>query len=155
MNETLTTPIRHATLEDYNEIWEAFKPHLKTYFPHIRTDYLKRKIEAGEVVLCDSVVITYGIYQRKQKIGVLHATKGDCHIGQITTNKQGSGSASRVLQEFFKHVNTNVWLTVRADNDRARKFYEKNGMKNVGEIFWMAGTLPGTIYKYENDGTRK
>ena len=36
------------------------------------------------------------------------------------------------------------------DNKIAKKFYEKNGMKRVGEIFWSKGTLPGDVYLYED-----
>jgi len=52
------------------------------------------------------------------------------------------------LQRFYKDVNTNVWLTVRSSNERARAFYIKNEMKEVGTIAWSSGTLLGTVYKY-------
>lgn len=45
-------------------------------------------------------------------------------------------------------VRSNVWCTVRANNHVARKFYEKNGMRNVGPISWSHGTIKGRIYKW-------
>lgn len=138
-----------ATINDLAEIKEIFSPHLKTYFPHIRMDYLKREIEKGNVILVNDVVIVYNLYKRKQKIGNVEAQAGDASIKQIVTKTQGKGSASSVLQSFFKHINTNVWLTVREENQRARSFYLKNGMKEVGVISWSSGTLPGVVYLYK------
>ena len=139
-----------ATLEDLDVIESIFAPFIKTYFPHIRQDYLKGKIEKGNVILEDDIVIIFGVYKRRQKIGGVEAQKGDAHIGQIVAKSQGSGNASKVLLKFFNEMNTVVWLTVRAENPRARAFYEKNGMKNVSEISWAEGTIPGVVYKFEN-----
>lgn len=135
-----------ATLNEFDVIKSIFAPHQKTYFPHIRSDYIRRKIESGNVIFEDGVVIIWGVYKRKQKIGNLQAEKGDAHIGQIVVQQQGNGSATKVLNRFFAEMNMKVWLTVRAENIRARTFYEKNGMKNVGDISWSGGKIPGVIY---------
>ena len=57
-----------ATIDDLSMIESIFAPYRKAYFPHIRQDYLKRKIEANNVILQDGVVIVFGVYKRKQKI---------------------------------------------------------------------------------------
>ncbi len=137
-----------ATLNDFDTVKSTFAPYQKTYFPHIRTDYIERKIQSGNVVYEDGVVIIFGVYKRKQKIGTTEAQRGDAHIGQIVTLEQGNGVASKVLQKFFAEMKTNVWLTVRAENDRARAFYIKNGMKEVGTISWSDGKIPGVVYRY-------
>jgi RimJ/RimL family protein N-acetyltransferase len=137
-----------ATLSDLNTVKSIFAPHQKTYFPHIRADYIQRKIESGNVVLEDGVVIIFGVYKRKQKIGTVEAERGDAHIGQIVTSDQGNGKAQQVLQRFFTHTNSKVWLTVRSENQRARAFYVRNGMKEVGDISWSDGKIPGTVYCY-------
>ena len=72
------------------------------------------------------------------------------HIGQIVTIGQGSGNATKVLKEFFSNHKV-VWLTVRAENPRARAFYEKNGMKNVSDTSWASGTIPGVVYKFDSE----
>jgi ribosomal protein S18 acetylase RimI-like enzyme len=136
-----------ARLEDLSVIESIFAPFKKTYFPHIRQDYLKRKIDAGNVILEDGVVIVFAVYKRKQKIGTVEAQKGDAQIGQIVTATQGSGNASKILNKFFEEMNTDVWLTVRAENPRARAFYEKNGMLKVSDTSWSDGTIPGVVYK--------
>ena len=48
-----------ATLNDLSMIESIFAPYRKAYFPHIRQDYLKRKIEANNVILQDGVVIVF------------------------------------------------------------------------------------------------
>lgn len=139
-----------ATLNDLSVIESTFAPYKIDYFPHIRQDYLKRKIEANNIILQDGVVIVFGVYKRKQKIGSVEAQKGDAHIGQIVTIDQGSGNATKILKEFFSNHKV-IWLTVRAANTRARAFYEKNGMKNVSEISWASGTIPGVVYKFNSE----
>ncbi len=140
-----------ATLDDLKDVMKLFQKH-KDIFPHIRQDYVKREIEKGNVIYQDGVVIIYGIYQRKQKIGTVWAKAGDAHIGQIVS----SGiplRASFILNMFFNEMKRDVWLTVRLENRKACKFYTKNGMKHVSAIFWVNGTLPGLVYKKEYDET--
>lgn len=137
-----------ATFDDYAEIMAVFKPHIKTVFPYMRKDYLQRKIAEEKVIFDTGVVIIFGEYQRKQKIGTCQAQKGDMYISEIVS----AGiplRASLILTEFFSTMKRSVWLTVRSENIKARKFYEKNDMKNVGNISWMSGTLPGVVYKKE------
>lgn len=140
-----------ASEEDFEEIKSIIKPYAKTYFSHIRMDYLQRCINAKKVILQDGVVIIFGVYTRKQRIGDVYARRGDAHIAQIATASQGSGNASRTLQEFFSFIKRNVWLTVRTENTRACNFYIKNGMKKVGETSWAKGTVPGSVFLYTLD----
>jgi hypothetical protein len=113
-----------ARLEDLNVIESIFAPFKKTYFPHIRQDYLKRKIDAGNVILEDGVVIVFAVYKRKQKIGTVEAQKGDAQIGQIVTATQGSGNASKILNKFFEEMNKSG-LTVINCEDVFAKIDEK------------------------------
>ena len=138
----------HAQEHDFETVKEIFYQH-KQWFPHIRTDYIRREIAKGHVVLDREVVITYNFYKRKQKIGNVIAQQGDCILHQIAA-KYHNGSASRVLQKFFEFVNPRrVFLSVRSDNEIAKKFYLKNNMKLVGTTSWARGTLPGDVYLYE------
>ena len=45
-------------------------------------------------------------------------------------------------------------FNVRSDNLIAKKFYEKNGMKIVGQTSWtkdgVKNALPGDVYMYDN-----
>jgi len=137
----------HAVKSDFENVKEIFYLH-KKWFPHVRTDYMKRMIAKKNLILDNNVVITYNIYKRKQKIGDVQALKGDCILHQIVAKTKGT--ASDVLQRFFKFVNRRVYLSVRSDNQLAKSFYLKNNMKLVGKTTWAKGTLPGDVFAYNN-----
>ena len=140
--------MNHAKETDFESVKEIFYQH-KKWFPHIRTDYMKRMIAKENLIFDNDVVITYNFYKRKQRIGNVIAQQGDCILHQIAA-KYHNGSASQVLQKFFEFVNPRrVFLSVRSDNEIAKKFYLKNNMKLVGTTSWARGTLPGDVYLYE------
>tara|TARA_R110002020_G_scaffold51965_6_gene146593 strand:+ start:585 stop:1037 length:453 start_codon:yes stop_codon:yes gene_type:complete len=137
--------MNHALPSDFESIKNIFYSY-RAIFPHIRTDYLRRQIASNNCVFHNGIVITYNIYKRKQRIGDCQAFKGDCILHQIV--KEEGSDATNALQDFFQYVNAPVWLSVRRDNLRAKKYYEKNNMEKVGEIYWAKGKLPGDVYKY-------
>ena len=140
--------MNHAKETDFEAVKEIFYQH-KEWFPHIRTDYMKREIAKGNLIYDNDVVITYKFYKRKQKIGEVIAQQGDCILHQIAA-KHKNGSASKALQKFFEFVKPRrVFLSVRSDNEIAKKFYVKNNMKLVGSTTWAKGTLPGDVYLYD------
>ena len=140
--------MNHAKETDFEAVKEIFYQH-KEWFPHIRTDYMKREIAKGNLIYDNDVVITYKFYKRKQKIGEVIAQQGDCVLHQIAA-KHKNGSASKALQKFFEFVEPRrVFLSVRSDNEIAKKFYIKNNMKLVGSTTWAKGTLPGDVYLYD------
>jgi len=140
--------MNHAKETDFEAVKEIFYQH-KKWFPHIRTDYMKRQIAQGNLIYDNDVVITYKFYKRKQKIGEVIAQQGDCILHQIAA-KNKNGSASKALQKFFEFVKPRrVFLSVRSDNEIAKKFYVKNNMKLVGTTTWAKGTLPGKVYLYD------
>ena len=140
--------MNHAKEIDFEAVKEIFYQH-KIWFPHIRTDYMKRQIAQGNLIYDNDVVITYKFYKRKQKIGEVIAQQGDCILHQIAA-KHKNGSASKALQKFFEFVKPRrVFLSVRSDNEIAKKFYVKNNMKLVGSTTWAKGTLPGEVYLYD------
>ena len=140
--------MNHAKETDFESVKEIFYQH-KKWFPHIRTDYMKRMIAKENLIFDNDVVITYNFYKRKQRIGDVIAQQGDCILHQIAA-KHHNGSASQALQKFFEFVNPRrVYLSVRSDNQIAKKFYLKNNMKLVGSTSWAKGTLPGDVYLYD------
>ena len=140
--------MNHAKETDFESVKEIFYQH-KKWFPHIRTDYMKREIAKGNLIYDNDVVITYKFYKRKQKIGDVIAQQGDCVLHQIAA-KHKDGSASKALQNFFEFVKPRrVYLSVRGDNEIAKNFYVKNNMKLVGSTTWAKGTLPGDVYLYD------
>ena len=99
----------HAKENDFDAVKDIFYQH-KEWFPHIRTDYMRREIESGNLILDNDVIITYNYYKRKQKIGNIQAQQGDCVLHQIAAKNKGT--ASQVLQRFFKWTNRRVFLSV-------------------------------------------
>jgi hypothetical protein len=96
------------------------------------------------------------VYRRSQPIGLdgLVALPGDAHVAQLINTVPGNGNASRVLKRFFDTMGVDIWLTVRASNTRARAFYAKNNMLEVGDISWSGGSLAGKIYHYTSQSSR-
>jgi len=143
--------MRFLTGDDFDEAWTYFEDN-KEWFPHVRKFHIRNRLNWGQVICEDGVLITQQAYKRTGKIG--HDTdvvtqKGDHLIHQIIAKKQGSGSTAKVANKYFDHVNTNVWLTVRAANHRANSFYKKIGMNMVGHIYWSKHTMKGNVWKYE------
>ena len=142
--------MNHAKETDFESVKEIFYQH-KKWFPHIRTDYMKRMIAKENLIFDNDVVITYNFYKRKQRIGDVIAQQGDCILHQIAA-KHHNGSASQALQKFFEFVNPRrVYLSVRSDNEIAKNFYLRNNMKLVGKTSWAKGTLPGDVYVYNEN----
>ena len=135
----------HAKLEDFDKIKNIFKGY-RDIFPYLRFDSLKNKIEEGKVIYDSGVVITYNRYKRNQKLGDTQAKKGDIVIQEIV--KEENGNSVDVFNRFADFVQSDIWLTVRRDNQKAKRFYEKVNMKVVGEVVWSKGTLMGDVYKY-------
>jgi len=136
--------MRLAIKSDFNDIKSLFYKH-KEIFPHIRQDKLLHYIETGNCIYDNEVAITFNVYKRKVRIGNIVANKGDCILHQIVSK---SGKASKILQDFFKYIDTKVYLTVRESNTKAIDFYLKNDMLKIGEIAWKNNTIPGKIFLY-------
>ena len=152
--------MNHAKETDFEAVKEIFYQH-KEWFPHIRTDYMKREIAKGNLIYDNDVVITYKFYKRNYKLDkssmgdvsqkiIMQAN--DCILHQIAA-KHKNGSASDALQRFFNWTGRRVWLSVRSDNPVAKAFYERNNMKLVGKTSWtkdgVKNALPGDIYCYD------
>ena len=82
----------------------------------------------------------------KTKDSNVQLQKGDTVLHQIASDSPGSGTAQAVLNDFFDYCPSDVFLSVRADNLTANKFYVKMNMKLIGKTSWAKGTLPGNVY---------
>jgi len=148
----------HAKENDFDAVKDIFYQH-KEWFPHVRTDYMRREIASGNLIIDNDVVITYGRYKRayhlSKAMGNVNSKVimqyGDVILHQIAA-KHRNGSASDALQRFFRFAKGRVWLSVRSDNEIAKKFYLKNGMTHQGTTSWtkdgVKNALPGDIYCY-------
>ena len=140
--------MNYATIENFDEVWDIFQNN-KEWFPHVRTSHVRNRLSWGQVILQDGVVITQQQYKRNGKIGKdsdVDVKKGDYIIHQIINSNPSNGNAKKVIEEYFDHVNQNVYLTVRSENIVANRFYEKVGMTKVGYINWSKGKMKGNVW---------
>ena len=144
--------MRFATEDDFSEIYELFKKN-RELLPHIRMGNIARKIEEKRCIFTDGVVIIFEIYEQSVQVGKNTKSElSDCHINQIVSTAR-DGSASRVLNQFFDFIallpytSGVIYLNVKTDNDRAKKFFERNEMELVDKTSWSEGKIEGDIYK--------
>lgn len=140
--------MRHANLDDFHEIYSLIRSH-KAWLGHIRTDALKRRIVANQVIYDGGVVITYQRYKRQTQVsrkGGVSAKYGDCVLHQIATCKH-DGRAAQRFHQFCHFINSDIYLTVRTDNHRAIHFYKKMGLDVVGQTRWGKEDIAGLIFK--------
>ena len=144
--------MKFAVKDDFLEITQLFQKNIKL-FPHIRMSYINSRIERNECIFSDGVVIIYQIHQIPVKIGnMTKSQKSDCHINQILTTVH-DGRASRILNQFFNyisllpHASGFIYLNVKSENERAKKFYQRNGMKLIDKISWSYGRIKGAVFQ--------
>ena len=68
--------IKIAKLEQLNEVLNLLR-HYKQWFPYIRNDYVRSRIESNSCIYDGNVVIIYTKYKRKVKLGNCIIDKGD------------------------------------------------------------------------------
>ena len=111
-----------ATESNLKEVMRLFQQH-KEFFPHIRQDYVKRKILANNLILEDNVVIAFSLYKKDVKLGNLSVPKGQIMLHQIAAGIQGDGSASRVLNKFLQYAFAIFFVLGFDDNLHKGKLY--------------------------------
>jgi hypothetical protein len=140
--------VRHASERDFKAIYRHFQSH-RDVFPHIRQDALKRRIEAGQCVYQDGVVITYQRYRKRIRVGDVQIPAGGIMLHQILNCNQFNGAGGRVFEQFVREIvnrSGDLYLTVRKENAIARRFYKHHGMKVAGTVAWSRGSIPGLVY---------
>ena len=146
--------MRLAIQSEFEDIKLIFYKH-KKWFPHIRTDYMRRMIEKKRLIYQDGVIITFHHAARKQKIGNVPVNKGETILHQIANKESGNGNAKKILLQFFDWCEKDVYLSVRADNLTANRFYVKMNMNLIGKTTWAKGTLPGNVYVKRKRSNKK
>lgn len=141
--------MRSATLDDLKEIYRFMQAHEE--LRHVRQDKLKKRIEAGQCVYQDGVVITYQQYKKRTRVGDVPVPAGAIMLHQIVNSKQFGGAAGRVFDHFVEEIvkpsGGDLYLSVRRANTVACRFYERQGMRVAGAVAWRNGTVPGRVYK--------
>lgn len=141
--------MQHASLSDLKAIYRHFNAH-RDVFPHIRQDALKRRIEAGQCVYQEGVVVTYQQYRKRTAVGTVQVPAGAIMLHQILNTNQFNGAGRKVFEQFVKKIvkpsGGELYLSVRKDNKTACDFYERHGMRVAGIVAWKNRTVPGLVY---------
>ena len=144
--------MRFAREEDSQEIYELYQKNLK-FFPNITIGHISNRIKKRECIYTEGVVIIFRIHQKTVQIGDNTQSKmSDCVLNKIVTSFL-NGSASRVLNRFFDyigslpHASGVIHLSVRSDNECAKKFFERNEMELVDKTSWDKGKIEGDVYR--------
>jgi hypothetical protein len=142
--------MKHATLDDLNEIYAHFQRH-KDVFPHVRQDKLHRMIEKGLVIWQDGVIIIYQQYKKRTRVGEVDIPAGAIMLHQILNSDQFNGAGGAVFRQFVDEIvkpsGGDLYLSVREENVVACRFYERQGMEVAGSVAWKNGTIPGLVYR--------
>ena len=141
--------MRHASLRDLKAIYRHFQSR-RDVFPHIRKDRLRNRIEAGQCVYQNGVVITFQKYKKRTRVGNVQIPAGSIMLHQILNGRQFNGAGRRVFRQFVDEIvkpsRGDLYLSVRTGNAVACRFYERHSMKVAGTVDWKNGTIPGLVY---------
>lgn len=128
-------------------------------FPHMYKQGFKlvSRIQEGNIVLQDGVVITFHQYSGRTPVTRNSMVKSKAKgfmIHQIASDLSTKGNTKTVLDEFVTWCKEQgapeILLSVRAFNDRARAFYERYGFEYVEKTHWHKkgeDDIPGIIYR--------
>ena len=99
-----------ANIDEFDRVWKLFHEN-KKWFPHVRKFHIRNRLNWGQVVLENDVLITHQIYKRTGKIGRntdVVTEKGSAIIHQIVRGKDGN--AQETIKNFFEFIKTDVYL---------------------------------------------
>ena len=105
---------------------------------------LQKHIDNDTIQYEDGVLLTWTKYKRKSQ----YHKKNDIKINHMINETPGNGKSGQKMKEFISRQNSTIWLEVKKNNERAIKFYEKEGFK-----FWREKSSEILIYhkdKIEN-----
>lgn len=164
--------IRLATLEDASclaaislEVW--LNTYIRDGITAFFADYALEEFTAARFAQIMSYKNeTIWVSQNSGGIdGFIHLSLGaaapvdTCSDAEIATlylqpRHHGSGTGKRLLETGLKFCaeagRSNVWLAVNAENERATRFYIKNGFEKVGETHFQIGdqSYPNHILRF-------
>lgn len=143
-----------ATEDDLRAVLDGFKLYKKEgKFQYVRNDYVKREIAAGHIFLDNGTIAVIAQVKRGGKIGSYRYSAGEWNIHQILSiNKDDKTGPFIFMRRFIDEYATPgiIYGTVHNSNMQSMKWHEAVGFKRVGDVLWSNGTIPGTVYAYDN-----
>ena len=140
-----------ATLRDYDDVISAFRLY-RNVFPHLTTTDIKKSIQNKELIWKYGVAIQFKYYKQKRKKGTFTTKVGDIHL--IKMCKVNGGLSDLAFNEWLDLLKRGrIVLSVRQDNHRAIKFYERHNFKIQSEISWGKDKIKGYVMTLNFDRT--
>ena len=142
-----------ATLKDYDDVISAF--HLyRNVFPHLSPTDIKKSIQNKELIWKYGVAIQFKYYKQKRKKGTFTTKVGDIHL--IKMCKVNGGLSDMAFNEWLDLLKRGrIVLSVRQDNHRAIKFYERHNFNIQTEISWGKDKIKGYVMTLDFDRKKK
>lgn len=147
--------LRRATAHDLGAIQHAFRAY-PDIFPFIRQDFLTREIQAGRVIYDFGMVAILKQMQRGGRLGTYRYSKGVWQMPELVkTDRATAWSSLQLFRAILDEcVQDNILFgSVRNDNLVSLQWHRQMGYRDVGTITWKNGTLPGSIWEYDNRST--
>ena len=85
--------MNYATINDFDKVWKIFTDN-KEWFPHVRAFHIRNRLNWGQIILQDGVLITQQKYQQSRLIGKdtnVRVESGSHLIHQIINSNKGNG----------------------------------------------------------------
>ena len=140
-----------ATLRDYDDVISAFRLY-RNVFPHLTPTDIKKSIQNKELIWKYGVAIQFKYYKQKRKKGTFTTKVGDIHL--IKMCKVNGGLSDLAFNEWLDLLKRGrIVLSVRQDNHRAIKFYERHNFNIKSEISWGKDKIKGYVMTLNFDRT--
>ena len=138
-----------ATLRDYDDVISAFRLY-RNVFPHLTPTDIKKSIQNKELIWKYGVAIQFKYYKQKRKKGTFTTKVGDIHL--IKMCKVNGGMSDLAFNEWLDLLKRGrIVLSVRQDNHRAIKFYERHNFNIQSEINWGKDKIKGYVMTFDFD----
>ena len=123
-----------ATLRDYDDVISAYRLY-RNVFPHLTPTDIKKSIQNKELIWKYGVAIQFKHYKQKRKKGTFTTKVGDINLMKMC--KVNGGMSDLAFNEWLDLLKRGrIVLSVRQDNHRAIKFYERHNFNIQSEISW-------------------
>ena len=140
-----------ATLKDKADIISTFRLY-RDVFPHLNPKDIEQYIIDKQMVWKYGVAIQFKHYKQKRKKGTFTTKVGDIHLMKMC--KVNGGMSDLVFNEWLDLLKRGrIVLSVRQDNHRAIKFYERHNFKIQSEISWGKDKIKGYVMTLNFDRT--
>ncbi|MFN4200592.1 MAG: GNAT family N-acetyltransferase [Fervidobacterium gondwanense] len=154
MSETKVVTLAEYPLIDFVELVNRI---FADYVVPINWNVLSFKMDAREnsISFADSFIFLRGSEPLGFLLTAVRGNKARIDAMGVVANERGKGLAEQILKHAFRHLKTknidSIFLEVASSDERAVRFYDKNGFRKVRNLntFVLNNPQPSTI-KYSS-----